>query len=156
MKTVPSGQIIKLQSLEKLALELDEACKSGSIDTNEIAAAQEKLNTLSEDLIGDETIGSKAYIIYEVQGLIHWVSGEYKKANELIKSASTIKQDTDLFTESATKLAHQLKGVQREDVARKIFLRVVGIAALLALVYFVVIPGLKLFLFVNGIWEKDY
>lgn len=126
MKTTSKDRQVQLHKLEKLAVKLDAACKSGSIDTATIEAAQEELNKFADSLIESKAIGTKVYIVYEVQALIHWVNGNYDEANSLISSAVIVKKNKKLFTETATNLARKINEGQESDTLPAI-VRAVGI-----------------------------
>jgi len=150
MKTRTKDQQVKIQNLQELAKELDAACKSGSIDTKVLKSAQLKLNKSADGLIGNKTVGNKAYIVYEVQGLIHWIDGEYDKATSLIRSACDVKKDKSLYTESATALASQIDDSKNKNDIQSVIVKVVGISALILVVYFI---GRYLLFFLGIGWE---
>ena len=88
---------------------LDKACKDGVVVDEEVEKAQNVLNSINEKYQDDNDIlGSDGYLIYEVQGLIHWVKGEEKDAKDLIRSAKNAKGDSQLFTDSANDLRNSL------------------------------------------------
>ncbi len=150
MKTTTKDKKVKIQKLQKLAEELDTACKSGSIDSKAIKSAQIKLNESADGLIANRIVGDKAYIVYEVQGLIHWINGEYDEATSLIRSACEVKKDNTLYTESATALASRISDRKNKNDIQSLIVKVVGIGALILVLYFI---G-KLALFFMGIgWE---
>lgn len=99
----------KVHQLKNMALMLDKACKDGVVVDEEVEKAQNVLNSINEKYQDDNDIlGSDGYLIYEVQGLIHWVKGEEKDAKDLIRSAKNAKGDSQLFTDSANDLRNSL------------------------------------------------
>jgi hypothetical protein len=104
-ESITAEQIKKLHQLENMALMLDKACKDGVVVDDDVEKAQDVLNSINEKYQDDNDIlGPDAYLIYEVQGLIHWVKGEEKDAKDLIRSARDTKGDPQLFTDSANDL----------------------------------------------------
>ena len=84
---------------------LDKACKDGVVVDEKVEKAQDVLNSINEKYQDDNSLlGSDAYLIYEVQGLIHWVKGEEKDARDLIRSAKNENSGMRLFTDSANDL----------------------------------------------------
>jgi hypothetical protein len=99
----------KVHQLKNIALVLDKACKDGVVVDDEVEKAQTVLNSINEKYQDDNSLlGPDAYLIYEVQGLIHWVKGEQKEAKDLIRSAKNTKGDPQLFTDSANELRNSL------------------------------------------------
>ena len=137
MNTIPNKQLASLLVLENLAIELDAAANSALMDTALTKHAQDKLNKVSDLLIEDKTIGDKLFIVYEVQGLIHWLNGEYDEANSLIRNACIIKKDKDLFTETATAVASKLT----DDKSKNDTLLVSKVVSITVLVVGVCIVG---------------
>ncbi len=100
-----SEQIKKLHQLENIALMLDDGIQNGKILDDNVDKAQERLNKINEEINSDDSsLGSRSYIIYEVQGLIYWINKDEAKAYEFIKSARDIKGDDNLLTQSANDL----------------------------------------------------
>ncbi len=95
----------KAHQLKNIALMLDKACKDGVVVDEKVEKAQDVLNSINEKYQDDNSLlGSDAYLIYEVQGLIHWVKGEEKDARDLIRSAKNENSGMRLFTDSANDL----------------------------------------------------
>jgi hypothetical protein len=95
----------KALQLKNIALMLDKACKDGVVVDEKVEKAQDVLNSINEQYQDNNNIlGPDGYLIYEVQGLIHWVKGEEKDAKDLIRSARNTKGDSRLFTDSANDL----------------------------------------------------
>ncbi|GEM_PF-3096343 len=95
---------VEIDKLRKIALKLDRACKEGEIATELPEKAQDYLNSVAGNIIDSKSVGSEAYIVYEVQALLHWVKGEEDDSRDLAKSAVIVKGDKKLFTETATAL----------------------------------------------------
>lgn len=102
----PSKEQLKLlQHAEHIALALDKAIQSGEISDDDVEKAQTILNKVYKKLEDDEeSLGSKAYIMYEAQALISWIEKDRVEARKLLNMALNVKGDDNLFTESATDL----------------------------------------------------
>ena len=97
-------QIKKLHQLEHVALMLDHACRIGEVMMDDVDKAQNQLNKIAEEFINEENLDPRAYIIYEVQALIYWVSSKENDAYNLIASAIDVKGDSNLFTQTGNEL----------------------------------------------------
>jgi len=117
LESLAGEQAKKVRHLENIALMLDRACKGGEVLDENVEKAQDILNLINEKYQDDNDIlGSKAYLIYEVQGLIHWVKGEKKDAYDLMRSARDAKGDSNLFTKSANELLVNAQSNQSKNI----------------------------------------
>ncbi len=94
----------ELNTLEKVAVKLDKGCREGQIPNDTLNKAQAYLSRVADSITDSKSVGSDAYLVYEVQGLIHWAQGEEGDAFELIKTASRVKGDDVLLTQTANKI----------------------------------------------------
>lgn len=107
MKTTPDitpAQLKVIHKLEEIALELDQGCRSGQIETEKIDAAQQYISKVFSKLPVSESPEEWVYILHESQALLHWIRGDESEAYRLIRSAHKIKGDGSLFTDTARKL----------------------------------------------------
>ena len=111
----PSKEQLKLlQHAEHIALVLDKAIQSGEISDDDVEKAQVILNKVYKKLEDDEeSLGSKAYIMYEAQALIAWIEKDKDETRKLLNIAVDLKGDGNLFTESATDLL-ELPNIENE------------------------------------------
>lgn len=101
-KTLTEDQVKKLHQLENMALMLDKSCRIGELADADVEKAQAVLNKTSEALIADaDIIGSRLYIVYEDQALLHWIGGDKDEAYDFIKIAQDTKGDGLLLTNTA-------------------------------------------------------
>lgn len=73
---------------------LEEAIKnaiSGPVDHNALDAAQEKLDTLAARYQHNDTIGSGAYRLYELQAILHYYNGNHDEALDFIEQAIEVR-----------------------------------------------------------------
>lgn len=93
-----------ITNLEIIAIELDQSCRSGEIETAKVETAQQYLNKVADILVDGNNIATDVYILYEAQALIHWIQDESDEATELIESARTVKEDNELLTVTGREL----------------------------------------------------
>lgn len=101
MTKEPSRFAKQLETLESIAIKLDKGCRNGTIPVQISIDAQDYLNRVADEIIDSKSVGSGAYIVYEVQSLIHWVQNEEDASRKLAKSAATVKGNDILFTQTA-------------------------------------------------------
>ncbi len=94
----------QLSNLENIAIKLDKNCRDGEVATDNLDKAQSYLNSVADRLTDSKSVGNNAYIIYEVQSLIHWARDEEQDSRELAKCAAKVKGDNVLFTQTANRI----------------------------------------------------
>jgi len=115
-KTLTEGQVKKLHQLENMALMLDKGCQAGELADADVEKAQAILDKISESLIKDsDFIGSRLYIVYENQAMLHWIDGNKDEARDFANIARETKGGGDLFTETA----NDLIGVMKDEITKK-------------------------------------
>ena len=109
-KILTEDQVKKIHQLENMALMLDKGCQAGELDDADVEKAQAILNKTSEALIADsDTIGSRLYIVYENQAMLHWIDGNEDDARDFAKIARETKGGGDLLTKTANDLIGETK-----------------------------------------------
>lgn len=86
-----------LKRINGYADKLDISCKNGEVEDELVDKAQDELNR-TFNFLGVKANNQEAFVIYEVQSIIHWIKSEQDNAFDLIKSAKDIKGDSDLRT----------------------------------------------------------
>lgn len=115
-KTLTEDQAKKLHQLENMALMLDKGCQAGELADADVEKAQAILDKISESLIKDsDFIGSRLYIVYENQALLHWIDGNEDEARDFANIAIETKGGDDLFT----KTANDLIGAMKDEITKK-------------------------------------
>lgn len=113
-KILNEDQVKKLHQLENMALMLDKGCQAGELDDANVEKAQAILNKTSEALIAaSDVIGSRLYIVYENQAMLHWIDGNEDDARDFANIARRTKGVGDLLTKTANDLLGNAKVVAK-------------------------------------------
>ena len=117
-RTISADQVKKLHQIENLALFLDAACKVGEIDDEKIEKAQDLLNKVGQELIADsEIVGSRLYVVYEAQAILHWINKNENDAYDFVQIALNTKGDSNLLTSTASDLLGDSNNVDNKKLA---------------------------------------
>lgn len=102
---VSKDQLKKLHQLDKIAISLDEAIRDGSIMGEQVEEAQVNVDKMVSILIDrDNSLGSRIYVIYEVQALLQWIKGNRMAAFDFARTARNIRGNDDLLSVNARRM----------------------------------------------------
>lgn len=74
---------------------IDEAYEEDTLDIEDIEAIQKKLDELSDEYQEDEKLGSKRYLLYQLQAMLYIAQNELELADGFLEDAESTKGDSD-------------------------------------------------------------
>ncbi len=140
-----------LDKLEEVLRELEHIYLEGKLTPQRIATAQKKLDILASSTQKDESLGSRRYVLYELQALLCDADGDIVRARQFAGEAAQVKGDTALSTQTVRELIPAQPTVQPETTSvDRPYVGVKGWLVVFA-IGMVLSPLLELYAFIDGL-----